>query len=210
MADRPCPATVDECTACAWRGGNRVGVPCLKCGADVLRRPCRKHCIRGGSVCESHGGDAPQTKAAAARRLAETRARKALDQVDVEPIGDPLAAFADLVAEAEALRKVLAGHVAALGEQLRAEPSKWGAAEQVRAEMAAYERAMDRSGRLLEAWIRVGIDERRLAIESLRLDLDAAVVLGVLTELGLDPDGARVQAALLTTYDRMIEQGRDA
>lgn len=133
--------------------------------------PCRQPVIPGGSVCHYHGGGAPQVKAAAQRRLAEDRARRRLDEVDVASIDNPLEAFAQLVAEAVALKDALASQVAAL-EDLRSANNRWGT-EQVRAEMAAYERAMDRAGKLLEQWVRLGLDERLVAsrerIESLMI-----------------------------------------
>jgi hypothetical protein len=34
------------------------------------KKPCRHHAIKGGTVCQTHGGSAPQVKATAARRVA--------------------------------------------------------------------------------------------------------------------------------------------
>ena len=40
---------------------------------DVQTRPCGKHAITGATVCESHGGNAPQVRAKAAVRAEVTR-----------------------------------------------------------------------------------------------------------------------------------------
>src|SRR6266545_3512872 len=37
-------------------------------------QPCKKWAIRGGNVCEMHGGSTPQVKEAAERRIEEARA----------------------------------------------------------------------------------------------------------------------------------------
>lgn len=46
-----------------------------KCTAKSSRtgKPCSKWAIRGGTVCDTHGGRAPQVKAAAEKRLDELR-----------------------------------------------------------------------------------------------------------------------------------------
>lgn len=193
-----CKGHVHECTACEWRTGNRVGQPCVKCEAEVIERACRKAPIRGGPVCVDHGGSAPQVRAAANRRLAELEAAKVLAEVEVTPIGDPLQALLDLAAEVFAKQQRLDAIVATL-EQLRADPSRWGT-EQIDARIQLLERYTDRLHRILETIARLGIDERRLAIEHMQLDLDAAVILGTLRALGLDTDSERVQTALEATF----------
>lgn len=43
----------------------------MKCKAHTSKgKPCKAEAIRGGAVCRTHGGSAPQVKAAAALRLA--------------------------------------------------------------------------------------------------------------------------------------------
>ena len=46
-----------------------------RCGAHSSQtgKPCGQWAIRGGTVCRTHGGRAPQVKAAAERRLADLR-----------------------------------------------------------------------------------------------------------------------------------------
>jgi hypothetical protein len=118
---------------------------------------CKKAAVLGGTVCENHGGAAPQVRAAAERRLAERAALRRLDQVGVRPIQNPLTALAELAEEAVALKSVLAQRVAALSE-FRYEGRS--GTEQLRAEVALYERAMDRAARLLRDWVQLGFDER--------------------------------------------------
>lgn len=68
---------------------------------------CRKWAIKGSTVCPSHGGRAPQVKAAAARRLALGEAVKELDRLGRPIEVDPATAMLDMVYEA-------AGNVAVL------------------------------------------------------------------------------------------------
>lgn len=173
---------------------------------------CKKPAILGGTVCEFHGGSAPQVKAAAARRLATDRARRRLDEVEVTDIKDPIAAFRSVVSEAVALKDVLASGVAAL-EDLRAGDSKWGT-EQVRAEVAAYERAMDRCGRLLSTWVQLGLEERyleqqaQLTRDQLRLLVGLALAVFDDEELGLPVERQATAARLLQEYALLaVEEG---
>lgn len=54
-----------------------------KCTAKSSRtgKPCQKYPINGGTVCRTHGGAAPQVKAAAEKRLADLRP-KAITRLD--------------------------------------------------------------------------------------------------------------------------------
>lgn len=181
---------MSQCTATAHGSGER----------------CRAPAIRGATVCQAHGGSAPQVRAAAQRRLAEQEAARTLSEVGVAPIDNPLQALADLVAETVALKDHLAAKVAALGDELRANNNKWGT-EQMRAEYQALERAYDRCGRLLEAWVRLGIDERRLAIQEMSIDLMDLVMRRAWARLGHDQNDDDVQRALEAAYRDITEEG---
>lgn len=55
-------------------------IPSVRCNGTVKNGPrkgeqCPRPSIRGGTVCREHGGAAPQTKEAAARRVEEARIR---------------------------------------------------------------------------------------------------------------------------------------
>ena len=52
-------------------------VPC-KARSSRTGKPCKHKAIRGGTVCQTHGGSAPQVKRAAAQRIKDMRA-EALD-----------------------------------------------------------------------------------------------------------------------------------
>lgn len=45
------------------------GKPVVGPDGKIVKRPCKNHAIRGGFVCQMHGGSAPQVRKKAARRL---------------------------------------------------------------------------------------------------------------------------------------------
>ncbi len=138
--------------------------PAVPCSAKSSRsgEPCRAFAVVGTTVCVSHGGAAPQVRKAAARRrqqrLAEERATRSLAAQGVQPLGDPLVAFRDLAGQAIALKDFAAAHVAELEGRLTGHDAK--GTEQLREVVGLYERAMDRSGKFLADYVRLGIDER--------------------------------------------------
>lgn len=183
---RGCTGHVEDCTACEWSSGNHVGEPCVRCGGVVHRRPCRKPPIVGGTVCDHHGGSAPQVRAAADRRLIEQGATKELAKAKVRPIGDPVVALGELAGEVTAVLEVIKANVAG-----QSPDGPW---------MVLLGDYIDRLARILAGAGRLGLEQRRIALEEAQLDLAAAVIAAVLRRAGLDPDSAQVQGWLEATY----------
>lgn len=166
---------------------------------------CAKAAILGGSVCRSHGGAAPQVKAQAARRLAEAGAARSLKLADVEvtPIEDPLSKLADVAAMAVAWMD----HIAPKLDELHSwSATTEGGTEQVRALVALFERSMDRSQRFLADWVRLGFDERMVAMNERQASLVAEVLRAVLDdpELGLDEDTRQVGRTVAARHLRAV------
>lgn len=153
---------------------------------------CGRPAIPGGTVCNFHGGKAPQVVAAARRRLVEQEATKELAKVEVRPIGDPIVALGDLAAEALAVLEVAKANAA--GAEV---DSAW---------MAMLERSMERAGKMLEACGRLGLEERRVKLDEARQALANELVRGVLRMAGLDPDTPQVQDWIDVTLTE-IERG---
>lgn len=153
-----------------------------------------------------HGGAAGQNRAAAERRLATQAIEKDVSAVlaseGVIPVTDPLHELALLATEARAFQRACAARVNALGERIRYEAHGAGT-EQLRAEVALLERAMDRSGKFLDALARSGFEERRV-----RLAEDTARQFWWLVDRVvdlLDPSPEQVSRKLAVVEQAMAE-----
>lgn len=138
-----------------------------RCAARLRKtdppRYCTRWPLRGASRCKTHGAKAPQAKAAAARTLAESKVRTALHEFGVREVENPLAELQALTAEVLSFKDWAARHVASLGDSIRYRDAK--DAEQLRAEVQVYERALDRAGKFLEMWARLGLDSMLAALQ---------------------------------------------
>ncbi len=160
-----------RCVATSKRSGNR----------------CKRRPIEGGTVCAMHGGSAPQVQAAAARRVltqqVEADAAAVLATIGVTGVDDPLHELALLASEARAFQDAIGARVNALQERIRFSSDQ--GTEQLRSEVALYERAMDRTGRFLEVLVRSGFEERRVRISEATAALLAGTITRILDQLEL-------------------------
>jgi hypothetical protein len=150
--------------------------------------------VPGAVVCRYHGGAARQVREKGAQRQAEQRAdeqlRRALAELDVEPVEDPFTELGRLAGQVLSWKDRLAGQVNALtgdpcdacggGGRLRYEAVGAGT-EQLRAEVAVFERAMDRCIAVLGLIAKLDIDSRLARISDKQADaviraVDAALV----------------------------------
>jgi hypothetical protein len=128
--------------------------------------PCKKQAIHGGTVCDTHGGSAPQVRKAANRRLAELRLATAMESIEVELIDNPIEALQEIVSEARAFKRLLAARLAAADPDQNSEGG--------RALLKAYERSLDRVSDMLGVWIRLGLDAQTLQPKGDRVGSGAA------------------------------------
>lgn len=178
----PHGATGTQCSARAKATGER----------------CRRAAIRGGSVCPVHGGRAPQVVAAARRRReaaeVEEEVRDLLAFTSFDGVRDPLEALARLADESLAFKEALGAKVNALGGQIRYKASGTGT-EQVRGEVVAYERSMDRAYKILDSLAKSGFEERRTRLSELQATQLVGVLQRIFNRLDLTPE----QRALIPT-----------
>lgn len=142
----------------------------VRCAAEKSTQPgvpCGNWAMLGQSVCRYHGGAAVQNKAAAARRRTERELRDMLARLDVAPVQNPLEALRQLAGEVTWWKDALAGRVNDL-TSIRYESETGG--EQLRSEIALFERAMDRCATVLGTIARLNIDERLAAISEKQAD----------------------------------------
>ncbi len=174
-----------------------TGVQC-HARAKATGERCRRAAIRGGTVCPVHGGRAPQVVAAAKRRReaaeVEEEVRGLLAFTSFEGVRDPLEALARLADESIAFKEALGARVNDLAGQIRYKASGAGT-EQLRAEVALYERALDRTARMLDALAKSGFEERRVRMSEQQGALVAEVLRRVFARLDL----SEAQRALVPT-----------
>ena len=111
----------------------------------------------GGTRCRMHGGASPQARAAAARRLSEREAQKALETYGIPIVTNPEDALLDEVHRT-------AGHVAWLGAVV-AELDQDGLAQ----------RSMRSGGREPSVWLRIYQVERKHLVSVAAAALKAGV-----------------------------------
>lgn len=157
---------------------------------------CRRWPTRGASVCSSHGAAAKQVKGKAYRRIAESRAAVVLSRQGYEPLTNPLVALGELAAEVVATREMFRDKFALLNaaDMLRYLDKK--GAEQLRSEVALYERAVDRCSRLLTDMARIDLEGRLVRLTERQANLVAQVLRAALADFGLDPGDDDVRQAV--------------
>ena len=191
---------------------------CVKCG----RADCGKHCLAkrrqgdgwcqldagwgtdhvGVGRCKLHGGST--TSHTNSRRVVEAKAAKELAQLGYEPVEDPIGEMLDLAGRFKALEGWLATKVAELDDKghLRYEGHGQASSEQLRAEVAMWERMLDRFARVLEALARLNLEERRIRLSEAQTELLAKVIDATLADpvLALSADQRRAAPAAIARH----------
>lgn len=193
---------MSEFTCKCGRAVERKGRPCSECacgarnknsrGLDGISPTCTQWPIDGGKRCKMHGGGTPQARKAAARNVAERKARKTLAEVgEYVPVENPLTELAQVAGRARAFMEILEGHVATLQNLAQDNPS---GPDSAHVELQLYERAMDRTGRLVEALAKLNIDERLATISERQADAVIAAIEAALTAVGIRDPEQRAEA----------------
>lgn len=165
--------------------------------------PCGNRPLKGQSVCKFHGGGAPQAKAAAVRRQVEVEARQVLAELGVSPVADPLEALLKLAGQVLAWQEATAALVNGLEDGIRYRGAN--GAEQLRAEISLYERAMDRAVAVLSAIARLNIDERLVAVTERQADAVIGAINAALAAAGVDGEQAEQARRAAARHLRAVE-----
>lgn len=160
---------------------------------------------KGFGRCRKHLGNAPTVARAAERERVEAGVRAELARLDVVPVDNPLAELQKLAGQVLAWKDAIGEMVNRLDE-IRYEDEHGG--EQLRAEVALFERAMDRCERVLVAMARLNIDQRLAWITQEQARLTNEVLKGALADLGIDRSDAAVRAAMARRLRMAAEQPR--
>lgn len=180
-----CPLKAMSVPDCG--GTNRRGDPCgnpAGKGTDHL----------GFGNCSSHGGSTRNGR----KHAVSQQARAELARLNLPPVDDPLSALAAVTAEVIGWKDQMAGLVNKLAS-VRYEGDGMG--EQLRAEVALFERALDRCEKFLTAMARLDIDDRLARVS----EAQAAVIIGVLLAALAavpHPDQERFLAAVDSEFGR--------
>ncbi len=165
------------------------------CGARCRDgSPCTNPPMTSSTRCRMHGGASPQAKTAAERRQTEADVHKLLADLDVTPVDDPFTTLLRLAGQVLSWQEATANLVNQL-ENIRYQGAN--GAEQLRAEVGLYERALDRAASVLTAIARLNIDERLVKVS----ERQAEALIGAL-DAGL--------AAAGVTGERVIDAKRAA
>jgi hypothetical protein len=199
-----------------------------KCaGTNRAGGPCRLYPMLGTTVCRSHGGAAPQVKAAAARRVVEAKALRAVQGLGTwQPVTDPLSALADVAGEVLAVKDHLRGLVGRIVERERqAEhdavamasarltgesvglrvPDDKGA-EQMRAEFTAYMAMLNSAVATLATIAKLNIDERMARIDEMRAEMIREALRRTFAELGIAGEQQARAFGVLGTHLRVVKR----
>lgn len=186
-----------------------------RCSARVSQddgndRQCGKNAVRGLKYCGSHGGSHPAAKEMGERvmrdRVERHRIRQLMEQQGLteETELNPLLQLQKLAIETVAMKEYLLEQVTKLGDDELVYSDRLGI-ENVKQTMQLYERAVERTSRLLIDMGRLDIDNRLAKITERQGDIVANILEKVLSRLELGDDVREAAKGYLTEEFRRLE-----
>ena len=156
----------------------------------------------GHGPCKFQGGSTPTVSRGAHRQAAQAKAHALVAAEGLEPVTDPIAVMTMLAAESIALVVAFRAMVADLDDYRYS--TKTG--EQLRAEVALYERALDRAEKFANNLARLGLEERVVRVTESQVHTLASMVGEVLDapELALSPEQVGTARKLLAERARAL------
>lgn len=167
---------------------------------------CGRYAIPGGTVCATHGGNSPVVREAGARRQHAVQiqqdAAATLAHLGIQPLDNPLDELGKLTAEARALTTALGARVNALNDLADYDDKR---APHIRVEIEMYERALDRTHRMLDSLVKHGYMERQIKIAEGEAAIVSGIIRRVIAGLGLTPEQQKMAMNQLAEEFRAID-----
>lgn len=152
---------------------------CVKIIGRGRGHRCARRAVPGYPFCQTHLSTATISEIALVRK--QDVGSLTFEEITGRKVTNPLEELSLLVSEVILYKDFCAEQVARLRGDYRYEGRS---GEQLRAEVALYERSLDRAGKLLIEWSRLDIDERLTKIEEAK----AAALLEVIRRVLLSAD----------------------
>lgn len=137
-------------------------------------RPCKQRPIKGGRVCVTHGGRAPQVRMKAAERVLEARIAGEVQRQGIEPIGDPYELLLAVAGEAVAFLALARQNLGVLTSWSQVDAM---GAEGVRVAVTVYESALDRVIDTAAKIIKLNAVDKQVEIQARAVEVRSAEVL---------------------------------
>lgn len=193
MSDKAIEHATDQCTHIVRSTGQR----------------CKRKPIAGGTVCASpgHGGTLRNVRAAAQFRLSRDAAQQeALKRLKARGASknDTITEMDRLAAEVIVFKDICRERLTtllALPDGIRYQGQT---GEQLRAEVALYERALDRCNTVLATNVKLGIASRRAEIDAATATLMVTAIRAILNRLDLTSEQKRVAVQVVPEELRAI------
>lgn len=171
-------------------------------GRRTNGEPCGAYAINGGTVCYAHGGRAPQVIAKAREAVIEDRLERLMYRHQAGPLGDPIEALQHLIARAMSWEAAIGDKVNELTGSIRFTDEH--GAEQMRAEVAVLERAMDRCGKLLVDIAKLNLEDRLARVTEKQAQMAMDAFAAAMREIGLSADQRRDARTCVARHLRAV------
>lgn len=155
-----------------------------RCIRSTDGQPCGNWAMNNSVVCHAHGGRAPQARDSQREQAVEARLERLIHKYETDPCSDPITALQSLAGRALAMERAIGEMVNGLSE-IRYETIH---GEQLRAEVAVLERAMDRCGKLLVDIAKLNIEERLAKVTEAQAALAQRALDAALAEMAFAPE----------------------
>lgn len=176
-----------DCEKCGQRHERCTGhVDSDEEGNRIPLRPCIKWPRKGSPVCMSHGGNAPQVRKAAERRLLDESARRECDRLGILVEIDPAEALITAVWRAQGNLAYYEAQVAQLSSPITTETGPGGAFKEAPHPLIVlYHEAEKWAANVAVSALRAGVEERRVrmaerdATQIIQAQVDALIAMGL-------------------------------